>query len=165
MTVSPVIAAALGAAAIAAGPGRATAPLPRCHTGDLAGTLKRGSPGAGQRYATLLLRNRSTHRCRVYGYIGAQLLGAGGRPLPTTVVRDRTRTPRRVVLAPGRRAQALLHWAAIPGPGEPQSGPCEPTARRIEITPPDETTHLILRWRFGPVCEHGRIDVRPLTAA
>src|SRR5207249_3912096 len=139
--------------------------VPRCHTRDLAAALKRGSPGAGQRYATLRLRNRSGHRCTVFGYIGAQLVGAHRRPLPTNVVRDRTRTPRRVTLAPGHSAATLLHWGAIPGPGEPQRGQCEPTPRRIRITPPDETTQLTVRWRYGPVCQHGRIDVRPLARA
>jgi hypothetical protein len=151
------------AAVLAAG--AASIVPPRCHTADLAATLRRGSPGAGQRYATLVLRNRSAHRCTVFGYVGAQLVGVSGRPLPTRIVRDRTRVPRRVTLAPGRRATALLHWAAIPGPGEPQRAPCEPTPRAIRITPPDETTQLTLRWRFGVVCERGRIEVRPLRRA
>lgn len=159
VTVAVLVAVAAVAAASGAG---AAAPIPRCHTVELVAQLKRGSPGAGQRYATVLLRNRSQHRCRVYGYIGAQLIGAGHRRLPTNVVRDRTRTPRRVVLASGAGAQALLHWGAIPGPGEPQARPCEPAPRFIEITPPDETRYLVVRWPFGPVCEHGRIDVRPL---
>ena len=143
----------------------ASAVLPRCHTADLAATLKRGSPGAGQRYATVVLRNRSAHRCTVFGYVGAQLVDVRGRPLPTRIVRDRTRAPRRVTLAPGRSATSLLHWSAIAGPGEPQRAPCEPPPRTIRITPPDETTQLTMRWRFGPVCERGRIDVRPLRPA
>jgi hypothetical protein len=161
--LAAAVAMAMGATTL--GAASAATNLPRCHTRDLAGRLERGSPGAGQRYATLLLRNRSSHRCRVFGYIGAQLLGSGGRALPTRIVRDHSLTPRTVVLRPGRSAQALLHWGAIPSGAEPQSGPCEPTPQRIEITPPDETTQLIVPWRFGPVCQRGRIDVRPLAGA
>jgi hypothetical protein len=78
---------------------------------------------------------------------------------------DHSRTPRRVILAPGRRAQTLLHWGVIPGPGEPQERQCEPTPRKIRITPPDETTQLVLGWPFGAVCEHGSFEVRPLVHA
>src|SRR5918911_4673378 len=99
--------AALASLLAIATSGASTA-VPRCHTADLAATLKRGSPGAGQRYATLVLRNRTAHRCTVFGYVGAQLVGVSGRPLPTRIVGDRTRVPRRVTLAPGRRATALL---------------------------------------------------------
>ena len=35
-------------------------------------------------------------------------------------------------------------------------------AQHVRITPPDEFTSLRIRWRGGPVCEQGRIEVRPL---
>jgi hypothetical protein len=137
------------------------APVPRCHTAGLAASLAPGSPGAGQRYALLSLRNIGPRRCRVFGYAGLQLLDSRGRPLPTAVARDRSRAPRPIVLTPGSRTRALLHWAGIPVGDEPQRGPCEPTPRRVEVTPPDEVAHKVLRWRFGPVCGHGRIDLTP----
>jgi hypothetical protein len=58
------------------------------------------------------------------------------------------------VLKPGKRAETLLAWSDNPGPGEPQSGPCEPAAAWLEVTPPDESTQLLVR--FGHrVCAHG----------
>ena len=137
------------------------APVPRCHTAGVAASLAPGSPGAGQRYALLSLRNTSSHSCRVFGYAGLQLLDARGRALATHVVRDHSRAPRSIVLAPGRRTRALLHWTVVPSGDEPQTGACEPTPHRVEVTPPDEVRHVVLRWELGPVCGHGRIDLTP----
>jgi hypothetical protein len=139
----------------------ASAAVARCHTSQLAASLRAGSPGAGQRYALLSLRNRSRRTCRVFGYAGLQLLDANRRKLPTTLVRDRAKAPRRVVLAPGHRTRALLHWTIVPGPGEPQTGACEPAPRWAQVTPPDERALLLIPWRLGPVCQHGRIDITP----
>jgi Domain of unknown function (DUF4232) len=158
-----IAAAAIAAVAVVL-PAHASA-AERCHTRDLSAGLRPGSPGAGQRYATLRLTNRSSASCTVRGYPGAQLLRADGRRLPTRIVRDHSREPRTVTLRPGERAAARWHWGAVPGPGEPTGRACEPTARRILITPPDETRPLRLRWRLGPVCQHGRIEVRPFRPA
>jgi len=154
--------ASLALAALVAMPAvPAHAAVARCHTAALSASLKAGSPGAGQRYATLTLRNRSGSSCSVYGYAGLGLRSAAGRALPTKVVRDRSHAPRTIVLKPGRRTSALLHWGAVPGAGEPTSGPCEPTPRRVAVTPPDERTPLTIAWRLGPVCEQGRIELTP----
>jgi hypothetical protein len=155
---------AVAATALAVPPAGARAPQ-RCHARDLSADLRPGHPGAGQRYATLRLTNRSAKSCSVTGYPGAQLVRGSGRRIPTRIVRDRSRVPRTVTLRPDERAASLWHWGAVPGAGEPTDGPCEPTARRILVTPPDATRPLSLRWRFGPVCRHGRIDVRPFRRA
>jgi len=148
--------------AVAAVPSASAAsPAARCHTSQLAASLSAGSPGAGQRYALLSLRNRSRQTCRVFGYAGLQLLDSKRRKLPTNVVRERAKAPRRIVLAPGRRTRALLHWAVVPGVGEPQAGACEPAPRWVEVTPPDEQAFLLIPWRFGAVCQRGRIDITP----
>jgi hypothetical protein len=139
----------------------AAAPDARCHTSQLAASLSAGSPGAGQRYALLSLRNRSRRTCRVFGYAGLQLLDSGRRAISTNLVRDRAKAPRRIVLAPGHRTRALLHWTIIPGAGEPQSGACEPASRWAQVTPPDERAFLVIPWRLGSVCQHGRIDITP----
>jgi hypothetical protein len=143
-------------------PSPADAAPERCHTDELAAGLHAGSPGAGQRYATLRLTNRSERRCTIFGYAGAQLLRAGRR-VPTVIVRDRSRMPKRVTLRPGQHAAASWHWGAIPGASDAQSGPCQPLARSVLITPPDETRPLRRRWRFGRVCQGGRIDERPFS--
>ncbi len=148
-----------------------TAPLPdgtkptstsRCHTSQLSAHFVAGSPGAGQRYATLLISNRNSTPCTLYGYPGAQLIGASGRPIQTKIVRDRSRSVQAHTIVFDQQAKSEWHWTAVPGGDEPQSGACQPTAKTILVTPPDETTSLKLEWPFDAVCGHGRIDVTPI---
>jgi hypothetical protein len=158
--------ASLGAGAVASSTSSAasaaSASIAPCRTQDLTARVTEGSPGAGQRYATLRLTNHSAHSCHTFGFVGLLLLDAHGRALPTDPVRDHSVAAHRVVLAPGARATTLLHWGAFPGPGDRQAGNCQPQSSRVEITPPDETTHLVAKWPGGPVCEKGRLDVRAL---
>ena len=69
-----------------------------------------------------------------------------------------------VVLRAGQMAFAQLHWGAIPGFPDEQTSNCLPAPAFLEVTPPDETTQLVIPWGLGGVCEHGRIDVMPLAA-
>jgi hypothetical protein len=133
--------------------------LVRCHTADLSGRLGFIQGAAGSRFGPLVLKNRSRHTCPLFGYVGGQLYDAAGRKLPTRIVRDRSRPARTVTLAPGRSAFADLHWAAIPSGGARRC----PRPRSFAVTPPDERTQLRVRWTAGPVCGHGRIDVRPVS--
>lgn len=130
----------------------------RCHTSELSGKLVEGSPGAGQRYAQIVLTNKSGRTCTLYGYGGMVLLDSHRHELPTHVVRDPSTPPKLITLKPGGKAHSQLHWTVIPGPGEPETGQCEPTPAYLQVTPPDERTRLTLPWNFGPVCLHGRID-------
>jgi Protein of unknown function (DUF4232) len=153
-------------AALTAVPAAAPArTAPRCTVPMLLGKLRRPSAGAGQRYARLLLTNATRHTCSLGGYIGAQLLDARNHPLPTRVVRDRSRSAHTFTLAPGQSATTVLHWGAVAGSGDRQTGTCQPTPARIEVTPPNATRHLVLPWRGGPVCERGRIVVTPFVHA
>lgn len=54
--------------------------------------------------------------------------------------------------------------AVISGPGEPQTGDCEPTAAHAAVTPPDETHSITVTWDSGPACDKGTIDQRPYLA-
>jgi hypothetical protein len=151
--------AAIVAVAAALTSGSATGrSLVRCHTSDLSGRLGFVQGAAGSRFGPLVLENRSHHTCTLFGYIGGQLYNAAGRKLPTRIVRDHSRPEHTVVVAPGRRAFAELRWSAIPSGGATSC----PKPRTFAVTPPDETTQLRVRWRAGPVCGHGRIDVRPV---
>ncbi|MDO8209961.1 DUF4232 domain-containing protein [Conexibacter sp. CPCC 206217] len=140
----------------------ATAATPRCTTAKLLGEFKKPSAGAGSRFVNLVLTNHTRKSCSVFNYPGAQLLGKTNAELPTQIVRDRSRTPKTVVLKPGESAESAWRWGAIAGRGEPTKGPCEITPARIEITPPNDFQHLVLPWRMGPVCERGTITVRPM---
>jgi hypothetical protein len=139
-----------------------SAAVPPCGTADLRVQIEQGSPGAGQRYAMLVLTNKSHRSCHTYGYVGMQLLNGRGGALPTDLVRDHSQTPHRIVLAPGAQAYTQLHWSVVPGTGD-SGAPCSSAPARVEITPPDAYTQLTIRWGGGDVCEHGRIDVQPLT--
>jgi hypothetical protein len=150
-----------GASAVpTAGPASSSA-VPRCHTGDLALALGPVSPGAGQRYVTAVLTNRSSHACWTYGYIGMRLVDGTGRPVPTELVRQPSPAPAMVSLAPGGTVYAVLHWTVVQAVDETAT-PCEPVAASVQVTPPDETTQLVVGWAYGPVCQHGRIDVGAL---
>ena len=132
--------------------------LVRCHTADLSGRLGFIQGAAGSRIGPLVLKNRSSHACTLFGYIGGRLDNAVGRAIPTRIVRDHSVPRHTVVVPPGRAAFVDLHWLAIPA-GTARS--C-PQPRSFAVTPPDERTQLRVRWTASWVCGHGRIDVRPV---
>ncbi len=136
----------------------------RCHTAQLSASFGAVGAGAGNRYVRVILTNHGPSSCSTIGYVGLALLGPGGQPIPTNVVRDGPGTVATVVLAPGAQASALLHWGAIPAGNEPQTGSCETPPQQVQVTPPNETLPLTVGWSFGPVCEQGRIDAGPLQA-
>lgn len=136
-----------------------TAPDTTCKTSNLAAKLNEGSPGAGQRYATLVFTNNGGQPCTMVGFIGMQLRGSGGSTLPTNVVRNADVPTMTVTLAPNESAFTMLHWGIVAGAGEPNDAPCQPTPTQVEITPPNETDFLVQPWTFGEVCQQGMIDV------
>ena len=158
--------AALAAAGVLAvgGLGLAVAPTagavpttPRCSTAGLAAQLKPGSPGAGQRYATVVLTNTSGRTCTVQGFGGLALLGAPRQGVPTDLRRVAPPAPRAVTLRPGGSARSLLHWTVVPA-GNENGRPCDPIAVTVVVTPPNQTTAALRPWTFGPVCQHGLIQ-------
>jgi len=140
-----------------AGPG-----APPCTTQQLSGSFGTLGAGAGNRQVRVVLTNHGSAACSMIGYPGLQLLGAGNQPVPTTVVRDGPGSPSTVVVAPGGQASGSLHWGAIAGTGESQTGPCEATPQQVEVTPPNQVQPLTIGWSFGPVCEQGHLDAGPL---
>ena len=141
-------------------PRRSRAQAPACHAAQLRASLQMPDAGAGQRYVTVVLADTGG-LCQIGGYVGLQLLGAGGVPIPTLVSRNAGPLVS-VTLQPGEKASAPLHWAGIPLSDEAQSGPCEPQPAQVQITPPDQTQFVTTAWTLDPVCGHGRIDVPPL---
>ncbi len=145
-----------GAVPTASASASTTAKAPPSTATSATGTPSAGA--AGNRYSVLVLTNTSRRTCTLYGYGGIQLAGPDRRPVPTVQRRDPAHPPSLVRLAPGGSASTLLHWTAIAGPDEPVIGPCEPTPTMLLVIPPDETTQLVVPWRFGPACGHGAID-------
>jgi uncharacterized protein DUF4232 len=144
--------------------GAHTASGQRCHTSGLAISSRALGAAAGNHYAVLVFTNNSGHSCQVYGFPGMQLLNSKGGTVPTKVVRDPSSKSKLVTLATGAAAWTRVSWSAVPGEDEPNSEHCEPTPASTEVTPPDETAHKIIKWPYGPACEHGRIVVTALAA-
>lgn len=146
-------------------PSPTTADNNRCHTSQLSASFNivPGSQGAGHELALVSLTNDSKQNCVVYGYVGMQLLDKNKHPLPTNVVRSQDQ-PTQVSLASGQTASASVRFSPdVPGTGEPTSKQCEPTSYYVEVTPPDETTHLTAKISPAtPVCEHGSLLTKPL---
>jgi hypothetical protein len=140
-----------------AGPAGAAAAAPGCGTAGLSVQLLPGSPGAGQRYATVVLTNTGGQLCTIRGYGGLALLGAPGQGVPTDVRRVASPSPQTVSLAPGGSARSLLHWTVVPAGDEPGAG-CQPTATTVVVTPPDQELAALRAWTLGPVCQHGLIQ-------
>ena len=161
-----VVAGAVLAPAVVLTSGSARAAAPRhCSVQQLSATFAPGSPGAGNRYSTLTLRNRSSSGCDTGGYVGLGLENAADHSVATKAVRVDPSRQHAIYLAPGKRATTLLHWAVIPGTGDRAGGPCFTAPTHILVTPPDSYSSLQLRWTQGAVCEGGRIDITPLAYA
>ena len=163
LVLAATVAALAATAALPAAAHARTAP--RCTVSMLLGELRAPTAGAGQRQAKLLLTNVTRMTCSLGGFVGGHLLGARNDDLPTNVVRNTSKRAKVVTLAPGQSATTSLQWGVIAGTGDRQSGECQPTPARIEITPPNASSHLVLPWRNGPVCQQGRIVVNPLVHA
>jgi hypothetical protein len=144
----------------------------RCHTEDLSGafTVVRGSQGAGNIVYNIELTNITSHTCTIYGHPGLLLLNAAHGALPTDVMWNSMVADHLITLAPGKSASASARFSPdVPGVGDnPGSGPgwtCEPTAVYTEITPPDETAHLVVPVSPAtPVCERGGMSVSAFVA-
>jgi hypothetical protein len=143
--------------------GTSTAAGSRCRVADLSARLVAGSPGAGQRYATIVLTNTSSATCTIHGYGGGELVAASGKPVPSRFVRE-TGAVATLRLKPGAKASSQLHWTAIASGSEPQTGNCETPASRLLVTPPDERATLSVAWTGGAVCDQGRIEQQPYVA-
>jgi hypothetical protein len=118
-------------------PSAAAAP---CTGADLTGTfsLVPGSAGAGQIAYALMVKNASRKACSIHGLPEATLLSASGSALPTHVrsAGAGAGTSVLVLLQPGASAVAQARFSPdIAGDGDSQSGPCQPTAHTLQVTP------------------------------
>ena len=168
----PTTAPSASAAPTTLAPGSTVAPPTtaggpqRCAPSSLKGsfTLAPGGGSAGHVEGQVVLTNVGAAVCTIFGYIGMQLLGASGAPLPTNVVRV-PGTEKQVTLNPGASASVLAQFSSdVPGAGDSTTGTCQPVAKSTEITPPDETQHLVVPGPDSPVCQRGTIDIQPVTS-
>ncbi|PRW63699.1 DUF4232 domain-containing protein [Actinopolyspora mortivallis] len=129
----------------------------RCDGSVLRGSMEQGRPGAGQRYATLTLRNTGDTTCTLRGYPELELLDSSGEALPTEVSRNQDPPPTTVRLAPQRTTSARLHWGVVPTGSGPED--CEPVPTSVRVTPPETGKSFRLPWNYGRVCGSGHIDL------
>lgn len=133
---------------------------PHCTSGMLSASLTDLGAAAGNRYATLVLTNKSGKHCTTGGWSGLQLAGADGT-IPTNVVREGA--PHTITIFNGGHAYERLHWGVVPAGDEPDSDRCEPVPGTLEVIPPNDTEQIATGWTYGSVCRHGQIRLQPLT--
>jgi len=113
------------------------------------------------------LTNAASHSCTLYGYPGLLLLDAKYAPLPTDALRIPDPAKRLIILPAGGIATAFGRFTPdVPGVGDNTTVPpggvwvCQPTAVHIQIIPPDETTHLVVKVTPPTsVCQSGLMQV------
>lgn len=141
-----------------------------CTGAQLTGTFKLipGSAGAGGISYRLRVTNRSQKACIVSGVAGLRFLSKTGKPLPTRVTRAQSGLGlARITLQPGKSAKADARFSPdIPDQNEPQTGPCEPVAYKVRVTPPPGGGTLVAP--VSPpttVCVHGHVQLKNFSAA
>jgi hypothetical protein len=133
---------------------------PRCTSGMLNARLTDLGAAAGNRYATLVLTNKSGKHCTTGGWSGLQLAGADGT-IPTKVIREGT--AHTITIRNGGHAYERLHWAVVPAGDETDGTNCEPEPGTLKVIPPNNTEQIAASWTYGPVCQHGQIRLTPVT--
>ncbi|HEY0447782.1 DUF4232 domain-containing protein [Actinophytocola sp.] len=130
----------------------------KCTAQDLEGVVRPEDAAAGNRYAQLVVTNKTDATCTLYGYGGLQFIDANGKPTPTDLTRTLDPKPTLVTLKPGDTAAKKLHWGVVPSGNEPVNGPCEPPSAGARVIPPDDTQAFIVTYAFGSVCGHGHVE-------
>lgn len=142
----PVGLSVLAAAAVA---GRASPPT-RCSPRTLVVWLDtEGNGAAGSSYYRLQLTNLSQRRCTLEGYPGVSAVDLAGRRLGDAASRDRTRTPRRVILAAGATATAVLR--IVDAYNFPNATCRRRTAAGLRVYPPGQRLSQVVPFPF-PAC-------------
>lgn len=151
----PVPPAAAGGAVPASAP---------CRGSQLKLTPAGGDAGAGNRVSVLGVQNVGAQACSLTGYPTVALQDPQGRALSTIRTEQNPgsyfragQAPAPVELAPQGQAFFDLAWSAIPNEGRGERT-C-PTAARIRMTAPGDTSPVTLSQSFSPC--GGRIQVGP----
>jgi membrane-bound inhibitor of C-type lysozyme len=148
-------------------PGMAPTSGSPCRGPQLQLAAEASDAGAGSRETVFSLRNVGTQACTLQGHVGLTLQDAQGRDL-TAVRTDRvddgggsfSGTAAPVVLPPQGKAFFGLRWNVVPNEAAGQRT-C-PTATRVSVTAPGDTSPTSLSQTFTPC--GGRVSVTPLRA-
>jgi hypothetical protein len=128
----------------------------RCRTPELKADLEYQSIiGSGVVASMLMLTNKSSRTCTVYGWAGLGLQDAAGQSIPATTVRKAyPGAATKIVLKPGRTAFFGMKWTA---------GPQCTLAGGMVLTPPNETTQLTVNMQGFGSTERLRVCGRQIT--
>ncbi|GAA2642064.1 DUF4232 domain-containing protein [Streptomyces axinellae] len=127
-----------------------TAQSKRCHTGELRYTW--GGPHGSapdmeadhQQMATIKLTNSGGRTCTLKGFPGVRLISKSGVAWD---LRRSSDTPSKITLKPGEdTAMASMNILPVPSAME---GAKRFKVSKVLLTPPDETTHVTLKWPYG----------------
>ncbi|MFI1994537.1 DUF4232 domain-containing protein [Actinoplanes sp. NPDC020271] len=120
--------------------GTTGATIARCHTGDLSARLTAGEPYEhNDEHFTdvrVVFENTGGKSCTMYGFPGADLIGGSGRRYSLPRAGDGGR----ITLKAGAAAHTVIRIWDVPNAESPT------LPSQVELTPPDETTHLTLAW-------------------
>lgn len=137
-----------------------------CTASQVDTTLVAGSPGAGQRYASVQFTAKPGETCTLQGALPVALTGAEGITVtPDPAAADAPR----VTVTDGAPASMLLHWTGIEAP-EHQVEPASVTVTAPQTTTPRGETSdpaITLPWNQGPLddsAEAHELVVGPVTA-
>ena len=140
--------AAATAVVAASGPAVAMPTDFRCTSSQVDTTLVPGSPGAGQRYASVQFTAKPGESCTLQGALPVALAGAAG----ITVTHDPSAADApTVTVADGAPASMLLRWSGIEAT-ENQVQPASVTVTAPQTTTPRDDTSdpaITLPWNQG----------------
>jgi hypothetical protein len=166
VTALAVTGAAATAVVAAAGTASALPTDFNCTSSQIDTTLVAGSPGAGQRYASVEFTAKPGESCTLQGALPVTLTGADG----VTVTPDPAPADApAVTVADGAPASMLLHWTGIEAP-ENQVQPSSVTVTAPQTTTPRGDTSdpaITLPWNQGPLDDSAdahRLTVGAVTA-
>jgi hypothetical protein len=131
-----------------------------CGTGALSASLGQSQGAAGSFYMALVLTNKGSTTCTMFGYPGVSYISSSGAAVgqPASEIKGHEAT---VTLKPGAAASTLLHQ---PNPLVFQPADChKKKAAGIRIFPPGQTVSLTVK-KSTAVCTttNGRSGVTPM---
>jgi hypothetical protein len=135
-------------------------PPGRCTAADLRIAAYGGDGAAGSAYTGIALTNASQHSCTLSGVPGVRFVDAAGKALPTAA-RSTGGTSTKFTVKPGGKGYFTIRTVNVEDGNE--GAPCTPPAAALQVTVPGGTSHVSLAGPFH-ACQHGSIDVFPLTA-
>ena len=155
----------------AAAPGGVLPAAAPCKGPQLKLSNEGGDAGAGNRVANIGVQNIGASACSLTGYPDVVLQDRQGRNL--TAIRSEQspgsyftagQAPTPVTLAPEAKAAFELAWTVVPHEGQGEKT-C-PSASRLRVTAPGDTSPVSLNMTFTPCGGRVRVSpVRPLTDA